>query len=300
MDRLQALEVFVAVAEHRGFAAAGRALGLSAPAVTRAVAGLEAHLGARLFRRTTRSVDLTEAGARFHGDARRLLAELAEAERAAVGLHAAPQGLLRVTAPSLFGRLHIAPLLADFLDAHPAVTAEALFVDRIVDLMEEGIDVAVRIGDLADSGLTAVKVGAVRRVVAASPTCWNAYGRPTQVADLATLPAIHTPPLDAKAVWRFVDGEGRALDVPIAPRLRINSIEAARDLACQGRGMVRLYSYQLADALRDGRLEAVLQEAAPPPVPVHLLHREGRFVSSKLRAFVDFAAARLRADPALR
>jgi len=299
MNRLHALEVFVAVAAHGGFAPAARALGLSAPAVTRAVAGLERHLGARLFRRTTRSVSLTEAGQRFYGDAKRVLADLAEAERAAVGLHAAPQGLLRVTAPALFGRLHVAPLLADFLEAHPAVAAEALFVDRVVDLMEEGIDVAVRIGALPDSDLTAVRVGSVRRVVAASVDFWRRRGRPGRPEDLVGLPAIHTPPLDAKPVWRLADPGGAPIDAPIAPRLRLNSVEAARDLACAGRGMVRLYSYQVAQALADGRLEAVLEEFAPPPTPVHLLHHEGRFTSSKLRAFVEFAVPRLRAEPAL-
>ena len=190
MDRIDSLRVFVAVAELRGFAPAARQLGFSGPAVTRAIGALEHRIGAQLVQRTTRSVRLTEVGTRFFEDCRRILAELADAEAEAGGAFRSPQGQLAVTAPSLFGRMHVAPVLLDFLDAHPGVSARSFFVDRIVNLHEEGFDVAVRIAHLPDSGLTAVRVGAMRRVVVASPAYLAEHGAPATPADLPAHAAV--------------------------------------------------------------------------------------------------------------
>lgn len=190
MDRLESMRIFVAVAESQGFAAAARQLRLSAPMVTRAVAALEARIGARLLHRTTRQVRVTETGERYLADCRRILAELDEADALAGGAHVVPQGHLIVTAPVLFGRIHMAPLLLSFLEAHPQVTARAFFVDRLVNLLEEGVDVALRIAHLPDSSLTAVKVGAVRRVIVASPDYLARCGEPLTPAELGAHDAI--------------------------------------------------------------------------------------------------------------
>jgi len=301
MDRLSALETFVAVAERGGFAAAGRALGLSPPAVTRAVAGLERRLGTRLLVRTTRAVRLTEAGDRFLADVRRLLAELQEAEEAAAGAHAAPRGEVRVTAPVMFGRLFVAPLLADFVAAWPAVACRAVFVDRVVSLVEEGHDIAVRIGDLPDSSLTAVRVGAVRRVVVGAPGYLDGAGRPAQPKDLAAhvIVASTAAGVGAAGDWSFAGPGGRPVAVRLAARLTVNTNDAAIALAEQGRGLTRVLSYQVAGALADGRLETVLDNVVPPPLPVHVVHAEGRTAARKVRALVDHLAAGLRAHPAL-
>ncbi|MBT5919900.1 MAG: LysR family transcriptional regulator, partial [Alphaproteobacteria bacterium] len=201
MDRFQALQIFVKVAELGGFAAASRDLGLSPPGVTRAIAGLEDRLGARLFVRTTRSVRLTETGMRFLGDAKRILTDLAEAEEAAVGSHAAPRGELRITAPVLFGRLYVTPILGDYLNQYAQVNAETMFVDRVVNLMDEGLDVAIRIGDLPDSSLSAIRVGVVRRVMFAAPEYLARYGIPQRPRDLTDHRLIHSLAIGAGGDW---------------------------------------------------------------------------------------------------
>lgn len=298
MDRFQTIQAFVKVAECGGFAAAARELVMSPPAVTRAVAALEERLGTRLFVRTTRSVRLTESGTRFLHDGRRLLADLAEAEEAAVGTHAAPRGELRVTAPVLFGRQFAAPILGDFLDTYPLVSAQTLFVDRVVNLMEEGLDVAIRIGPLPDSSLTAVRAGAVRPVVFAAPDYLRAHGVPQHPAALADHPLIQPLALGTAAEWMFND-KGMLRAVPIAPRLRMNTNDAVIELVRRGWGLSRLLSYQVAAEVGEGRLEIVLADFEPEPLPVHVVHQEGRMVSARVRAFVDFMADRLRRDPSL-
>jgi DNA-binding transcriptional LysR family regulator len=298
MDRLQAMTVFIEVAESGSFAKAGRLLRLSPPAVTRAVAALEARLGTPLLIRTTRSVTLTEAGQRFLADAQRILAELAEAEEAAAGIHAAPRGMLHVTAPVLFGRIYILPILRDFLDRYPDVTGEALFVDRVVNLAEEGIDVAIRIGELPDSGLTAIRVGQVRRIVFGAPAYFADHGEPRHPRELAGHKVISasgaTPLLD----WRFADADG-AVTARVKPLLFMNTLDALIELVLSAWAIARALSYQIAPHVRAGRLKPVLQGFEPAPLPVHVVHREGRRASTKLRAFIDFAVERLRADPAL-
>ncbi len=294
MDRLRELEVFVAVADAGGLARAGARLRISPPAVTRAVASLEARLGARLFNRTTRSLSLTEAGTRFLVSSRRLLAELGAAEREALGEEAEPAGALTVTASATFGRTTLAPIVRAFLKQQPKVSVSLLLLDRVVDLVEEGIDVAVRIGQLADSSLVARRVGEVRRVLVASPRYLAKHGRPAAPPELKNHELIAFTGLMPTREWRF--GTGRAaLHVAVAPRLEINDASAAIAAAEAGEGITIALSYMVAGALAAGRLATLLDEFMPPAVPVQLVYPHARLVAPKLRAFVDFAAPRLGA-----
>lgn len=295
MDRFRELETFVAVAEQAGFKAAARALNLSPPSVTRMINSLEARLGARLFNRTTRLVALTEAGERLLADAQRILAEVDAAEDSAAGAHQSPQGLLRVTAPVMFGQLHVAPILRDFLDAHPDVTASTLFVNRVVDLIEEGLDVAVRIGPLPDSTLTAVRVGTVRRVLVAAPGYLERHPPPVSLDDLRHHRLIRHVGSEASPDWRF-SRAGSIRPVPVAPALTANTVTTCVDAAVAGWGVTRLLSYQVAEALADGTLVEVLAGTDDRDLPIHLVHPGGRASAAKVRAFVDFAARRLRAE----
>ncbi len=295
MDRFTELETFVAVADAGGFNAGARRLNRSPPAVTRLIASLEARIGTRLFTRTTRQVALTEAGRRLLQDARRLLEELARAEAAAAGAHEEPRGVLSVTAPVIFGRRYIAPILRSFIDAHPRVTARAVFVDRIVNLIEEGFEVAVRIGELPDSSLTAVRVGAVRRMVVASPRYIAAQGSPQRLEDLARhrviSPSISGGPED----WVFV-AAGRKVTLPVKPVIVGNTIDVSIEAALDGWALTRVLSYQVADAVRSGDLVEVLREFEDRRLPVQLVHAEGPLRAAKIRAFVDHAAGALRRD----
>jgi DNA-binding transcriptional LysR family regulator len=294
MDRVDAMRVFVAVAEHRGFSAAGRRLRLSPPAITRAIAALERRLGARLLHRTTRIVRLTEAGGRFLADCHRILAELEEAEASAAGSHREPRGLISITAPAMFGRVHVAPIVLAFLARYPRIQARTLLLDRVVDLYEEGLDVAVRIAHLPDSGLAAVRVGSIRRVVCAAPDYLARHGTPRTPADLAKHDLIAFSADQPPTPWSF----STARIQPTA-RLTVNSAEVAVAAAVAGRGLTRVLSYQIAPELRARKLRIVLADLEQPALPIHLVHREGRNASARVRAFVDFAAARLRADKAL-
>lgn len=302
MDRLEGMRVFVAVAEAQGFAEAARRLRRSAPAVTRAIAALERRLGTRLLHRTTRSVRLTEAGERYLVDCKRLLAELDDADAAASGAASEPRGTLAVTAPALFGRLYVAPILLRFLARHPHVTVRALFVDRVVHLLDEGVDVAVRIAHLPDSSLTGVRVGQVRRVVVAAPSYLAARGTPREPADLAGHDAIGFSPDGAVvAPWPFEPRPGSRTRPRGAPRqqLVVNTADVAIAAAVAGRGLTRALSYQVAGDVDAGRLRIVLADYEPPPIPVHLVFPEGRYAAAKVRAFVELAAAELRAHPGL-
>jgi DNA-binding transcriptional LysR family regulator len=292
MDRFRELSTFLAVAEEGAFNGAARRLRLSPPAVTRLVTGLEERLGVQLFTRTTRRVALTEAGARLREDAQRILAELEEAETTAAGARTAPSGHLALTAPLLFGQRFMAPILRAWLDAHPAMTASALFVDRNVSLLDEGLDLALRIGELPDSSLAARRVGAVRRVVVAAPGYLARHGRPRTPAELAGHRLVYAASVDERPAWIFT-GAGKRQSLRLAPVLTLNTLEAAIAAAEEGWGIARALSYQVADALADGRLVELLAEAEDAVLPVHLLHAEARRPAAKIRSFIDFAAARL-------
>jgi len=298
MDRLHLLEVFVAVVEAGGLAAAARKLGVSPPAVTRAVNELEGRLGVRLLTRTTRVVRVTEAGARYAEDGRRILAALEEADASAAGIHGAPRGRLTVTAPVMFGARYVTPIVTAYLLRYPLASAACWFVDRVVNLIEEGVDAAVRIGELPDSSMQATRVGEVRWVVCASPAYLAAHGTPRHVDDLAGHTIVSAGEMTPTAEWRLqVDGEPR--HVKVLPRLTTTSNEAARTAAMSGFGLARLLSYQVADALREGSLVAVLQDLQPAPLPLNVVHREGRHATQKVRAFLDMAIEAMRAQPAL-
>lgn len=304
MDRLDTMRVFAAVADARGFAPAARQLGLSPPAVTRAVGALERRLGAQLLRRTTRSVSLTEAGERFHADCRRILAEVAEAESAAGGAHRELQGQLAVTAPLMFGRLHVAPLVLAFLQAQPRIAVRCHFVDHIVHLLDEGFDVAVRIAQLPDSGLHAQRVGELRRVLVASPGYLEEHGRPQEPMALEGRPAVGFSGIGgAVGPWLFYPPghKQRGDGIAVQPRWRMlaNTSETMIAAAVAGVGCARALAYQVAADVRAGRLEVLLADYEPAPVPVQLVHAEGRQPSAKTRAFIDLAAERLRGEPVL-
>jgi DNA-binding transcriptional LysR family regulator len=301
MDRLDELRLVVAILDGGSLAEAGRRLGLSPPAVTRALAALEDRLGVRLLDRTTRRRAPTEAGQRLADHARRLLADYAEAMAEAAGEAAAPRGRLRIAAPLVFGRRHVAPIVTLFLDAQREVSAELQLSDRPVDLLEEGIDVALRIGHLPESGLVARRVGTLRRVVAASPSYLAARGTPSTPADLAAHETVQFSSLGAATEWRFAaPATGEAVAVRVAPRFTVTQAEAAVAAACAGGGVVRALSYQVAEELAEGRLVRLLRAFEPPPVPVHLVFPTARLMAPRLRAFLDFAAPLLAALPVLR
>lgn len=298
MDRFHLMNVFVAVAEEQGFAGGARRLGLSPPAVTRAIAALEHRLGVKLLNRTTRYVRATDAGARYLESARRILSEIDEADEAAAGTHAAPRGELAVTAPVLFGSLYVVPGIVDFLERYPDVSVSALFLDRVVGLLEEGLDVGVRIGELPDSTLRAIPVGFVRRVVCASPRYLEKHGVPREPAELARHAIVAASPVSPSVEWRFGAGK-QSVTAKIKPRLSVTSNDAAIRAALLGFGITRLMSYQVADHLAAGRLERVLVAREPPPLHIHVIHVEGRQASAKVRGFVDLLVDRLRSYPAL-
>jgi len=295
MDRFQAMRVFAKVAETGSFAQAAKALRSSPPAVTRAVAALEDLIGTRLFVRTTRTVTLTEAGTRYLDDCRRILAEVQEAEAAAAGSFATPTGTLTVSAPALFGRIYVLPIFMDYLDRHPGVTARAFLVDRVTNLLEEGIDVAVRIGPLPVSNLMATRVGTVRRVVCGSPDYFRRHGTPRVPADLSAHRIVGATSTWSLSEWHL--GQGQKTSVRITPRLLCSTNDAAIEAAVQGWGLTRVMSYQVAPLIAEGKLIAVLTDDEEEPLPIHVVHPEGRKVTAKVRAFVELAAQRLRNNP---
>jgi DNA-binding transcriptional LysR family regulator len=295
MDRFQLMNVFVAVAEEEGFAAGARRLRMSPPAVTRAVAALEERLKVKLLHRTTRCVRTTDVGQRYLDDARRILAEADAADEATAGIDAAPRGRLAVTAPVLFGRMFVMPLIVEYLNRYPETAVSAVFLDRIVNLLEEGLDVGVRIGELPDSSMQATAVGSVRLVLCASKEYLRQHRSPRAPEDLLEHSIIASSAGSASVRWLF---GGRALH--IVPRLTVTTNDAAVEAALRGFGITRLLSYQVAVHLKSGELKTVLDEHEPPPRPVHIVHREGRHASAKVRAFVDLITEKLRADPVLK
>ncbi len=298
MDRLLAMTTFVAVVDSGGFASAARKLKLSPPVVTRAVAELEERLGLRLLTRTTRMVRITDAGARYADDCRRILAEIDAAEVAAGGVSGAARGTLTITAPVLFGREYVMPVVTHYLEMHPGVQANCLFLDRVVNLMEEGVDVAVRIGELPDSSLQAARVGSVRRVVVASPAYLRQHGVPLRPADLAQHSVVFAGGVTPVPEWRFA-ASGKPLVQPVQPRIRTTTNDAALAAAVAGFGLTRLMSYQVAPLVEGGVLQIVLSEFETAALPVHVVHLEGRRATQKVRGFIDLTVATLRADSRL-
>lgn len=294
MDRLRLMEVFIAVNEAGSFAAAAVRLRMSPPAVTRAVSALEERLGARLLNRTTRRLSLTETGARYLESARRLLAEFEAAERAAVGEAAMPSGQLAVAASVTFGRMHVAPVLAEFLRAEPRVSASLLVADRLVNLVEEGIDVAVRIGALPNSSLVARRVGETRQLLVASPSYLARRGEPARPEDLRLHDIIAFTGLMPGREWRHVREDGRADSIALAPRLAVNDAAAALAAAERGEGITLALCYMAAPLLHAGRLAKLLERFTLPAVPIQLVYPQARLLAPKIRAFIDFAAPRLK------
>lgn len=298
MDRFQEMQVFAAVAQEQGFSAAARRLGLSAASVTRAVAALEQRIGTQLLTRTTRSVYLSEAGQRYLEDCRRILAEVQEAEDSAAGSHTHPRGQLTITAPVLFGELFVTPLMVSYLTQFPEVCINALLVDRVVSVVEEGVDVAIRIGELPDSNQHAIRVGEVRRVICASPQFLASHGRPRHPQELAQAPIIATSAIGQLRSWPFIE-DGETLSVRAEPRLVVTANQAAITAASLGLGFTRVLSYQVASKVAAGELEIVLADFELPPLPIHVLYQGGRKAPARVRSFVDFAVKILREHPAL-
>jgi len=295
MDRFHLMNVYVAVAEEQGFASGARRLGLSPPAVTRAVAALEKRLGVKLLNRTTRHVRTTEAGQRYLEDARSVLAAADAVDESISGANAVPRGRLTVTAPVMFGRMFVMPAIVDYLQKFPDTEISALFLDRDVNLLEEGVDVAVRIGDLPDSSLRALPVGSVRQVVCASPAYLRSHGKPSSPEELAGHSLIVSSAVSNNPNWRFSSEQGDR-SPRLKPRLTVTSNDAAIEAALRGFGITRLLSYQVARHVADSELQLLLEAFEPESRPIHVVHREGRLASATVRSFIDFTAAKLRAD----
>ncbi|MDP5253305.1 MULTISPECIES: LysR substrate-binding domain-containing protein [unclassified Vibrio] len=293
MDKLHTIQVFIEVANLRGFSAAAEKLGLSAPVVTRSIAELEGRLGAKLFNRTTRHVRLTQAGVRFLQDAKRVVDDLAEAEAAVKGIYTKPSGTLSVTAPVVFGEKHVMPIVTEYLDRYPDVSVKAMFYDRVTSLVEDDLDVAIRIGHLEDSSLYAVNVGEVRQITCGSPRYFEQHGTPTTPEDLVHHKLIHPVTTGNVNQWPFYH-QGKKLLVKFEPRLRCNQIGSALNAAILGQGITRLLSYQVVEEIDAGRLQPILVDFEAPPIPINVVHLEGRRVNAKTRLFIDLACERLR------
>lgn len=293
MDKLGAMSILLAVAEAGSFSAAARKLGVPLATVSRKIAELESHLETRMLNRSSRRLSLTEAGRLYIEAARRILEQVEEAEREATGAYKNPKGRLTVTAPVVFGRVHLIPIVLEFLAKYPDIDVKLILVDRLLDLLEADIDIALRIGELEDSSLIALRLGAVRRVTCASPAYLAAHGRPQKPGDLQDHHCVTFDNLASPDSWRFLVGRSDAL-VPIRSKLTVTTAEAAVEATVQGAGLTRLLSYQVTEAKRAGRLELVLEDYELPPWPVSLVYAGQRLLPGKLRAFLDFAAPRLK------
>lgn len=296
MDMFHLLNVYVAVAEEQGFAAGARKLGMSSPAVTRAIFALEDELQVKLLNRTTRQVKMTDLGEKYLVQVKHVLSDLREINALTTGVNALPVGLLKVTAPILFGSMFITPIIAEYLTKYPQTRVDALFVDRYVDLINEGIDIGVRIGDLADSSMKALKVGHVRTVLCASSQYIKEHGIPLSPNNLSSHQLISTTAIDAIQEWRF---SSNTHAIKIKPCLSVSSNDAAISAIRHHAGIGRLLSYQVAPYLANGELKIVLSEFELPPKPIHIIHRENHLTSSKIRRFIELLAKHLKANTAL-
>jgi len=297
MDRIDAMRVFVTALDAGSLAGAGRRLGRSPAAVTRAIAFLENYVGTPLLHRTTRTIKLSEAGERYAAACRRVLTDLEEADMLAAGESAAPRGVLNLSGPIVSGARILRPILDAYLDLYPAVKARLLLLDRKINLVEEGIDVALRIGHLPDSSLIAIRIGEVRQVICAAPSYLARAPAIRDPSDLGAHQIIAMTVL-GQDTWSFAPTEGDPdiRHVPIVARLMVNTVEGAAGSAVEGHGLTRVFSYQVAEEVRAGKLEVVLPEVESPALPVHIVTPEGRLSVPKVRAFVDFAIPRLKAE----
>lgn len=298
MNKFHLISVFEAVASSESFSAGARKIGISPPAATRAVNALEVQLGVKLFIRTTRFVRLTDAGTRYLESVQRIMADMEEADAVAVGLNAEPHGHLVVTASVLFGSMFVMPSIAAYLKRYPQMSVSALFIDRIVNLFEEEVDVGIRVGELADSNMNAVLVGHVRRILCASPAYLEQNGTPKQPLDLVNHHIISSKTEVNITDWQF-SGQSKNLNLKVTPRLRAMNNDVAIQAALYDLGIVRVMSYQVAEHIAAGKLQVVLSEFEMPSLPVNVLYVNGRQASAKVRSFVDDVVKSLRADERL-
>jgi DNA-binding transcriptional LysR family regulator len=295
MDRLEAMSILLLTVEKGSFSAAARELRIPLPTVSRKVSELEAHLGTPLLLRTTRRLTLTEAGTAYVAASRRILEEVNEAERMAAGEFIEPRGELVLTAPMLFGRLHLLPIVTEFLLAFPEIDVRLVLSDRNLHLIDDHVDMAVRIGALPDSSMIATRVGIMRTVVCASPEILGAYEYPKRPEDLSSMPCVGFDMQAARSNWVFQGrGAKAAIQIEVRPRLITSTAEAAVWAGVQGVGVTRVLHYQCAQAISERKLEIVLSAYEPAPLPIHLLHAGRGALPLKMRAFLDFAAPRLR------
>lgn len=292
MDRLESMSIFLAVVETGGFSAASRKLGVPLATISRKVSELEAHLKARLLNRSTRRVELTDVGKSYLIACKRIVSDVEVAERTAAGEYAVPKGELIITAPIGFGRMHLLPVVVEFLSAYPDIDVRLMLTDRVVSLLEEHVDLALRIGELPDSSMVAARLGYTRQVVCASPAYLNAHGIPKTPKELEAHQCI-TMQVLVSMPWEFLSGT-KATAVPVHARLMVSTAEAAIDAAVAGVGVARVLSYQIAPMLAAGKLVTILEGYGPPPLPVSLVYTGGRILPLKLRAFLDFSSQRLK------
>ena len=298
MDQLHLMKVYVAVADEQGFAAGARKLSMSPPAVTRAIGALEENLGIKLLNRTTRHVRVTEAGERYLIDARRILNDVQSANELVAGINAKPRGHLTVTAPALFGRMFVIPGIVDYLQRYPDTEVDTLFLDRVVNLVEEGIDVGIRIGKLPDSSIRALRVGSVKLVCCASPAYLKQFGIPQHPFELHEHTIVTSLAVKNNMDWAFTNNQIKE-NVKIKPRLKVTTNDAAIEAVKSGFGITRLLSYQVAPYVASGELQIVLAPFETEAEPIHIVHRENHFSSKKVRAFIDLMAEKLRENKML-
>jgi len=299
MDQLHLMTVYIAVAEEQGFSAAARRLNMSPPAVTRAISKLEEKLGIKLLIRSTRHVRVTEAGTRYLIDSRKIVQSVEQANKAAIGINSEPKGHLSVTAPVLFGQKFVMPGIVEYLKTYPETQVDAVFLDRVVNLLEEGFDLGIRIGQLPDSTMHAKTVGQVRLMLVASPEYLARAGIPQNPDDLAQHTLIASSAGSLAHDWQFSAANTNInrknkINLRIKPRLTVTCNQGAINAAKQGLGIARVISYQIADELEKGELKILLENHQLPAMPVHIIHREGRMASSKVRCFIDLMTRRLR------
>lgn len=294
MDRLGAMRIFVAVVEAQGFSAAARALRVPIPTVSRKVAELESHLGVQLLVRSTRKVRVTESGQRYYEDARRILDEIENVERQLSGEYQRPTGRLAITAPRLFGRLHVLPIANRFMRQHPEISIRMVLTNSVLNYLEENIDLGVRIGPLSDSSMVAVEIGTVRQIICASPGYLSEHGRPLSPDDLARHQRVSYSWSGEVSDWPFKMASGKIRRFPVQARSTLNSVEAIVDWAVQDGGVALMYAYQAAHHIADGALEIVLSDYEVEPLPVSFVYPQGGPLPQKVRAFIDYAMSRLR------